>query len=242
MSAPEARSVAAGHGTAWIGEAFMLFRRAPGTWIGITLIWFVISAALAAIPGGVGQIIGMFLNPVFQAGIVLGCASLARREPLKVEHLFAAFRGGRLGPLLLMSVIELGLAFAALLVGVLTVAGTVKGVFTGGDFHHIDPITGLLAVLVVLALTLPLLMLVWFAPALIVVDRMPAWAAMKLSLRACLKNVVPFLLYGVVALVIVLVACIPLLLGLLVAVPVLAASVYTSYVDVFHPGEPAPPA
>lgn len=235
MSTPEPRSVAAGHGTKWLGEGYALFRRGPGTWVGITLIWFVISAVLGAIPGGIGELVGMFLNPVFQAGLVLGCAALVRQEPLKVEHLFAGFRGGHLGQLLLMSVIELGLAFVALLVGVLTVAGTVKGLVTGGDLHTIDPVSGLLAVLIVLALILPLLMLVWFAPALIVLDRLPAWEAMKLSLRACLRNVVPFLVYGLVAVAILIVACIPLLLGLLVAVPVLWASVYTSYRDVFHP-------
>ena len=58
-------------------------------------------------------------------------------------------------------------------------------------------------------------------------------AAMKASFGACLKNIVPFIIYGVVVLVLGIIAAIPFMLGWLVLGPVLAASVFVAYRDIF---------
>ena len=73
---PAPRKLAAGRGSEWIGEAFGLFRAAPGTWIGILLIWLLITGALNAVPEL--ALVSSFLNPVFSAGIMLGCAPGSR--------------------------------------------------------------------------------------------------------------------------------------------------------------------
>jgi uncharacterized membrane protein len=91
----------------------------------------------------------------------------------------------------------------------------------------------LLGTLVFLALIVPVLMATWFAPALVLFDRLAAIDAMKLSFGGCLRNLVPFLLYGVIGCGLLIVAAIPLGLGLLILSPVLIASVYTSYCDIF---------
>ena len=49
----------------------------------------------------------------------------------------------------------------------------------------------------------------------------------------CLRNFMPFLTYGVVLLVAALVASIPLGLGWLILGPVMAASIYTAYRDIY---------
>jgi hypothetical protein len=41
------------------------------------------------------------------------------------------------------------------------------------------------------------MMAFWFAPALVMLDRVPAWRALVLSLRACVRNMLPFLVYSV---------------------------------------------
>ena len=56
---------------------------------------------------------------------------------------------------------------------------------------------------------------------------------MKASFIGCLKNVLPFLLYSVIALVASAIASVPFLLGWLVLAPVLFASVYTGYRDIY---------
>jgi uncharacterized membrane protein len=58
-------------------------------------------------------------------------------------------------------------------------------------------------------------------------------AAIKESFVGCLKNVVPFLIYGIVLLVLGIVAAIPLGLGWLVLGPVAIASIYVSYRDIY---------
>jgi len=74
----------------------------------------------------------------------------------------------------------------------------------------------------------------WFAPILIAVHNLPPVDAMKASFVACLKNVLPFLVYGVIGMALAVVAAIPFFLGLIVLVPVLVASIYTSYRDIFY--------
>jgi uncharacterized membrane protein len=53
------------------------------------------------------------------------------------------------------------------------------------------------------------------------------------SFRACLANIVPFLVYGLIGLVACVLATIPILLGWLILMPVLIVSIYTSYRDIF---------
>lgn len=58
---------------------------------------------------------------------------------------------------------------------------------------------------------------------------MPAWAAMKLSLKACIKNILPFIVLGLLLLVASIVAIIPFGLGMLVFVPVAMITSYSAY-------------
>jgi uncharacterized membrane protein len=94
--------------------------------------------------------------------------------------------------------------------------------------------TMLLAVLIMLALSIPLYMALWFSYPLIVLNDFGVGQALKTSFFACLKNILPFLLYGILMFLIAIVASIPLGLGWLLLGPVLLASLYTSYRDIFY--------
>jgi uncharacterized membrane protein len=91
----------------------------------------------------------------------------------------------------------------------------------------------LLASLVMMALMIPVLMAVWFAAPLVVFHERGAVDALKESFAGCLKNIVPFLVYGVIFFVHAIVASIPLALGWLVLGPMAAASIYTAYRDIY---------
>jgi uncharacterized membrane protein len=91
----------------------------------------------------------------------------------------------------------------------------------------------LVALLVVLALWVPIAMAFWFAVPLVVFHDVAPTAAIKMSFFACLRNIVPFLVYGIVMLVLLILAALPIGLGLLVMVPVLLTSAYRSYRDIF---------
>jgi uncharacterized membrane protein len=95
--------------------------------------------------------------------------------------------------------------------------------------------TFLVGLLIALALLVPVMMAMWFAPTLILFNNMSAVDAMKQSFAASLRNIVPFLIYGVIAFVLNIIAAIPFGLGYLV----LVCSLYMSYKDIFSETAPA---
>jgi len=110
------------------------------------------------------------------------------------------------------------------------------GVFSLASADTLSPAVGatlLLAALIVLALMVPLAMAVWFTAPLVLFHGQGAVDAMKASFVGCLRNIMPFLVYGVIGLVFAILACIPLMLGWLVLGPVFAASIYTAYRDIY---------
>ena len=94
--------------------------------------------------------------------------------------------------------------------------------------------TIVLAVLVALAITIPLYMFLWFAGPLIVLRDMEVGTALKTSFSACLKNILPFIVWSVMVLVLAIPATIPIFLGWFLLGPVLMVSIYTGYRDIFH--------
>jgi uncharacterized membrane protein len=90
--------------------------------------------------------------------------------------------------------------------------------------------------LIALALMVPLMAAYWFAPALVMMHDMKPLAAMKASFVACIRNFIPFLVYGIVMTIAAIVAMIPFGLGLLVWMPVAIASTYIAYRDIFTEG------
>ena len=94
----------------------------------------------------------------------------------------------------------------------------------------------LLAVLIMLALMVPLTAAYWFAPALVMMHDMKPLAAMKASFFACFRNFVPFLVWSIVMCLLAIVAIIPFGLGMIVWLPVAIGSTYIAYRDIFTEG------
>ena len=222
-----------GHGWSWIAEGWELFKRQPGMWIGIVLLLFVIMIAAAFIPVIGGLALSLF-GPVFAAGIVIGCRALDSGQDLQLGHLFAGFRE-RTGTL-----VAVGALYLAASLVVMLVVGLSMGVGMAAMMGQADPqavaamgMTMVLAMLIMFALLLPVVMMIWFAAPLVVFHEHGAVDAMKASFTGCLKNILPFLWYSVLFIVLAVVASLPLMLGWLVLGPVLAASIYTAYRDIY---------
>jgi uncharacterized membrane protein len=256
--APSPRAVDTDRGLAWWSEAWRLFTPAAGVWLLIIILLLILNMVLTVIPL-VGHVIGQLLFPIFAGGLMLGCRAVDRGQPLTVGHLFAGF-GTRTGPLFIVGLIYTALAIAIALVvfGLLLVffgAAIVSNLWHLQDLQELqDPwamassmfgtlgLAIFVGLLVFLLLYLPLVMAVWFAPALVVLRGVESLEAMRLSFNGCLRNVVPFLLYGLVGVGLAIVATIPLLLGWLVLGPVTIASLYTSYCDIYEDPATAPQA
>lgn len=220
-------------GAAWIAEGYELFKAAPGPWLGIAVLWLVILMGLAMLP--FGSLIWSALSPVFIGGVLLGCRGLGQGSPLKIEQLFACFGNGQFGTLATLGVLGLAAQFLIALLAVAIIypalpAGLASG-HAGLGAIAIFPV--MLGILLATALMLPLAMALWFAPALIALGGEQPVNALKLSLAASWVNMGAFTVYGLLMLVLIVIAAIPFGLGLLVAGPVLMGSIYAAYRDIF---------
>lgn len=233
----EARKVNAINGWQWIKNGYWLFRKNPLLWMALTSIGVLGMLGMAVIPV-VGDPLATLLFPVLLAGYMFGCHALAQGEELELAHLFAGFQqhaqqlitlGGinLVGQLLILGAMML--AGGAALVSIL-MSGTpvddpaiLTQAVEGAGF----------ALLLGIALFTVLMMAMQFAPMLVIFGKMQPVPAMKTSLRAFVRNVIPMTVYGAMLLPFMILASLPMMLGWLVLMPVVIASLYAIYRDLF---------
>ena len=213
---------------------------APGVWITITVVLIVIHLLLAAIPG-IGPLASAILTPILTAG-VMECSRIAvAGQPVLFEQMFAGFRQ-QTGRLVVVGILTL-IAFALISIVAFVILAIVGGssllsAVQSGSFGSIDVAAALgailIALLVWLALAVPVTMTMWFAPALVMFDKLPPIDALKSSFHACVKNWWVLSVYGILWLLLALIAAIPFGLGFLLLIPVTIMSVYLSYRDIYH--------
>ena len=234
----------AGRGAAWLFEGFTMFQKDWAAWIGVTVIFFVLSIAVNLVPLG-GFLFNLVIF-VFAGGLMLGCREIDRGGEFTVSHLFAGF-SDNLGQYILLGVMY-SVGVLVIVILTLIMMFVMLGGFSfiadiqSGQFDKLlqYPVTILILILVALLLYMPLIMAFWFAPALVALGRLEAMEAMKQSFSGCMANAVPYVLYGVVGLFLSLLATIPLGLGWLILTPMMVASIYISYRDIFESGTSEP--
>ncbi|NBC49695.1 MAG: hypothetical protein GVY22_17305 [Gammaproteobacteria bacterium] len=252
----------ASHGWDWIKQAWSQFKQQPRGWLLAVALVYLVTLALSMVPV-VGSLATMILGPVFAGGLMLGAQTQQRGGTLRVSAGFDGFsRHG--GQLALVGVLYfVGLILVFIIAGVLgfTLGGLSAGsleTLNTGDPEAMAAMGPGLALLILFAtlLFVPLLMAYWFAPALVALDGMPALDAMRMSFRGCWKNIVPFIVYGLMLFFILvgfsvlfglltavlsglgetlaLVAMLLLVPLMLVFAVVVVLSIYSGYRDVFH--------
>jgi len=232
-----ARAVDAGRGLAWWSEAWARFAPNAVLWIVLGLILMVILFVLGVIPL-LGTVAASLALPLFIGSWMLAARKAESGGTLEVSDLFTCFKGDRLVPLLVLGALLLAmLVVTGLIAGVLGV-GAFLGLVMGGAQQSISGVlaalgTGLLILLVLLIIGTLFGMAFWFAPALVVFRGTPPVDALRNSFAACMKNIVPFLLYGIVYFVAAIVASIPFGLGWIVLAPLTLLTIYTSYRDLY---------
>ncbi len=234
---PGGRTVDAGRGFGWFGDAFEIFKRQPLIWIGMFVVFFILAFVAGLIPF-IGGIAVSVMTPVFMAGFVLAADAGARGEEVRFGHLFGGFER-QAGSLITVGAIYLGLVLvlviAMMVVGMIGGIGA-AGLMSGGSRGAGAAGLGLLFVVFLLALVLviPIYAALYFAPALVVFNDYKPVDAMKASFFAVFKNIVTFIVFAIVAIVASIIAAIPLGLGYLVLGPVFMILIYSSYRDVFY--------
>jgi hypothetical protein len=258
-------------GLAWLAEAYRMFARARLPWLAVlALYWFII--VVASVVPVAGHLLYILLKPVFAVGLLAAAWTQERGGRPGPAQLFQGFRAN------LMALLSLGALFVA---GV-TAAVMATTLFDGGllfDLLSREPRSGDMAaeaasieellkagklqssLIVAACLTIPTILALWFAPALVVFQDAGPLTALGASLRATLANWRPLLVY---TLAVVAFAILPLILSQLavrilpseltlvvVRIALLAyglgfaatlhISDYVSYRDVFHAGETLAP-
>ena len=234
----ESRQVPAGNAWAWIVSGFNLFKANPVMWIVILLIYLAIIIPISFIPV-IGSVVTTLLAPVFAAGMMWGCKALVLKQDLEINHLFEGFKKNTAQLIAVGGVYMLSLLVIMVMVVLTLDKDTLELIMKGQEVSPAQANAMMLPILIAMLFIVPILMAYWYAPVLIGLHNLTVLEAMKLSFIACLKNMLPFLLYGLIFMVILVVAIIPFGLGLIVAVPVMMTSLYTSYVDVFNITESA---
>ncbi len=243
----EARSVGAAQGWAWIVAGAWLFRRSPAQWIGVLFVLFLALKLVNYVP--VLALVAVLLMPVFLAGLMDGCQALAEGRRLEFAHLLSGFRrnaahlvtlGGvyLVGNLLILMIVAHvgGEAFTTIAE---TLAKNTKLSNEEAAQMQAAATSVTRAALVGTVLSVPLLMALWFAPLLTFFHNIKPWPALRSSFLACLRNVLPLSVYGLVFLA-ALVVLVPFGFslgfydaGLWLITPVLVPSIYASYRDLY---------
>jgi uncharacterized membrane protein len=226
-------------GWEWIKQGYALFMKAPLLWIVFLLIFFVAAVALSNVPV-IGDPLVSLLMPVILAGLMNGCRSLEQGEELELMHFFSGFKQHTshlvtLGGITLVA--QLLILGAMMLVG----GGTLVSLMMGGQ-PDTDPnvlmgaIAGAaFAVLLGIVLFSVLMMAMQYAPMLVFFNNVTPVQAMRLSLRAFIKNALPMLVYVTTFTFLAILASLPMFLGWLVLLPLVFTSLYASYCDIFPP-------
>lgn len=232
----EIHQLNAKQGWQWIISGFHLFREAPLVWVLSCFTMLLIATTLAIIPL-FGQFIFTLISPVFLAGLMYGTRELDEGRQFELFHLFLAFKT-HAKPLITIGGIYL--IGQVLIIGVVMLIGgsMMTDMLLYGKRVDESELMGVMdsfltASLLAIALSIPLLMAAWFSPLLVVFHNVPPVIAMQRSFFACLKNFIPFQLYGITLVILAMLALMPYGLGLVILIPTIFGSIYVSYKDIF---------
>jgi uncharacterized membrane protein len=242
----ESREVDPGACFDWLRQGWTMFLVNPGVWIGSTLLLLIILMAISVMPFFsrlaadlilpviFGQIAVSSLMPLFGAGMVQICRDIGEERQPEIADLFSGFsrNSGQL--------VTVGILFAAGIFGIAFVAfllasgGLFGGGLTGKVAGYAISFGGvMLASLLVMVLSVPVIMATWFAPALVFFHDMKPLDAMKASFAAGARNFLPMAVFSIFLVVTLFFSMLPVGMGLLLLLPVASGAVYASYRDIF---------
>lgn len=219
------RHVDANRAVEWITSGFNLFMKRPGELIIAGLVLFAINLVLAFVPvigGGLATMAG-----VVAAGVMMrACQAIEQgQDPIAAGKQVAGNTS-----LLVVGLIAVGFGIAIALL-----AGLMVAMVVGVAFISTAAAAGLgvVAWMVTMLLSIPLLMALWLAPGLVVMKNTQPVEAIRLSFLASLKNLLAFFVFYIIAAIMSALGAMLMGLGLIVVFPVLLCAGYMAYKDIF---------
>ncbi len=232
----EAKKLTAGQGSRMVADAWAIYKVSPFKWSFIALALVALIVALNDIPLAGSLFSPLIYTPLY-AGLLIGASEIEKGGKLKFSHLFSAVKANGKG--------IFGLAVVVSILGLIAVALAFS--FLGSDLFmaaymgkeidpetfKIDPPNMIIGGIILFVSMALYTMLSWFATPLIVLQSKGVFQALAMSFKASLKNWLPLTVYGLIMAFWMIVAVIPVGLGLLIMIPILTITIYTSYRRVF---------
>lgn len=239
-------------GWRWLSDAYTIYRRNPGILMLLVAGYWLSLLVLHLVPL-VGPLLANLATPVLGIGLMNACRDLDWGKTVLPSALYSG-RHQNLRTLLVLGACYLAVVLGALGLTYLADGGDLLRFFLASKPEERAAAEGGIAAPLLLAtLLVPITMAWWFAPVLAAWHGHGVAKALFFSFVACWVNARAFLVYGfsVIGVGIVLPAFAMLLIGgivpgaarylttlvalpiLMVLVPVLFASFYVSYRDVF---------
>jgi hypothetical protein len=250
----QALKLPARRGWLWLAAGFAIFRKNPAMLTLLVVSYWMLVALVNVIPV-VGSIAATLSIPAFSVSLMNACRALDQGRPIGPQILFSGFREN-LRALLILGGIYLGATLTLLGISGMADGGLLMQMMLAGTPPPEEALQSgefLAAAQIALLLLAPLLMAYWYAPMLAAWHGFSPSKALFFSFIASARNWRAFLAYS--GAMIVYGAVLPgLVLGLLASVlpdeinslaallsiplllvlaPVLFASFYASYRDVF---------
>lgn len=230
-----AHVVEAAQGWTWYVCGWRFFTLNPGMWIALVVLAIIIAFVLNLIPF-IGRLAYMLIAPAFYGGFLYAARELDRGSDVEIGHLFVGLSDPNLrGGMLSLGGISIAVSVVTMVIMLLSAGNAM--LHMEAMAHGAAPmgvsIGALLGILISLTVNLLVAMAFVYAVPLVMFDAVNPIDALKSSFEASWRNWLPLLVFGAIYIPLMIVAAIPLGLGLLVLLPVTSAALYCSYKSLY---------
>ena len=213
------------HALAWYEDAMRLFKRAPATWAALAVITIAAEFLLQAVPGP-GALLSHAVTPLVACGLIYAAAAADRGVAPVVLDAVKAFRA------------PAGALFAVIASALITFAGEAFAAWWIADANllagaGVDPELKPAALLGIYTIGILVSLPVMFVPFHALLERAAPRAAFVASFGAFALNALPLLVYAAASLVLLAFGLATMGLGLVLVLPLWAASSYAAWKDIF---------
>jgi hypothetical protein len=202
-----------------------LFKRGPAIWAALALLTLASELGLSEVPD-IGPLLAKVVVPLVACGLLYAAAAADRGHRPHLAYAIAAFRarGGAIVAIVVASLITF--AAEAFTAWWIADANLFANASSSQDLSS-AAIAGIYAIGVLASLPLT------FVPFHVLFERVPAAVAFAASWNAFILNLAPLLVYAAASLVLLGFGLVTMGLGLILALPLWAASSYVAWKDVF---------
>ena len=217
---PEAYRMRVGE---YVRRGWQVFKQYPWGFIGFTVLTIAISTVLNFIPV-IGGLANFAINMPLTMGAVIVASRLMQGQTPEFKEFFSGFH--YFLPLLLQSLV---------ITLLIMVSAIPFGAVLFSQFYSDAPNVSLIVIVAVIwgLVALAVATFYFFAPWLVADRRLNFWPAMELSRKTVLRNFLGVLGFSLVLAAIAIVGALALVVGLLVAIPVIECAVAAAYADIF---------